>query len=106
MEQIRATQTPSHDDELGRAWEALPGHSHSALPATGPLPGYSSPRVSDLIALLGSVPLAGSSGELIDQLRGLEELKSAITGLQARAAVAFDRAQRAEQARAGVPASE
>ncbi|NHW46550.1 DUF222 domain-containing protein [Paenarthrobacter sp. MSM-2-10-13] len=106
MEQIRATQTPSHDDELGRAWEALPGHSHSALPATGPLPGYSSPRVSDLIALLGSVPLAGSSGELIDQLRGLEELKSAITGLQARAAVAFDHAQRAEQAAAGVPASE
>ncbi|BCW62022.1 HNH endonuclease signature motif containing protein [Arthrobacter sp. StoSoilB22] len=106
MEQIRATQTPSHDDELGRAWEALPGHSYSALPAAGLLPGYSSPRVSDLIALLGSVPLAGSSGELIDQLRGLEELKSAITGLQARAAVAFDHAQRAEQAAAGVPASE
>ncbi|TQS94466.1 HNH endonuclease [Arthrobacter sp. TS-15] len=105
MEQIRATQTPSHD-ELGRAWEALPGHSDSALPATGPVSGHSSPRVSDLVALLGSVPLAGSSGELIDQLRGLEELKSAITGLQARAAVAFDLAQRAEQARAGVPASE
>ncbi|MCM0618534.1 13E12 repeat family protein, partial [Paenarthrobacter sp. TYUT067] len=106
MEQIRATQTPSHDDELGRAWEALPGHSDSALPATGPVSGHSSLRVSDLVALLGSVPLAGSSGELIDQLRGLEELKSAITGLQARAAVAFDLAQRAEQARAGVPASE
>ncbi|WP_024819326.1 HNH endonuclease [Arthrobacter sp. 31Y] len=46
------------------------------------------------------------SGDLIEQLRVLEEMKSAITALQARVAVAFDLAQRAEQAGAGVPASE
>ncbi|MEO3942829.1 DUF222 domain-containing protein [Paenarthrobacter nicotinovorans] len=36
----------------------------------------------------------------------LEEMKSAISGLQAQIAVAFDLAQRAEQAEAGVPAAE
>ncbi|MGR0160821.1 DUF222 domain-containing protein [Paenarthrobacter nitroguajacolicus] len=46
------------------------------------------------------------SGDLIEQLRVLEEMKSAITALQARVVVAFDLAQRAEQAEAGVPASE
>ncbi|WP_443192742.1 HNH endonuclease [Paenarthrobacter sp. AB444] len=46
------------------------------------------------------------SADLIEQLRVLEEMKSAICGLQARVAVAFDLAQRAEQAEAGVPASE
>ncbi|VXB20942.1 HNH endonuclease [Arthrobacter sp. 9V] len=46
------------------------------------------------------------SSDLIEQLRVLEEMKSAITALQARVAVAFDLAQRAEQADAGVPASE
>ncbi|TVU59260.1 DUF222 domain-containing protein [Paenarthrobacter nitroguajacolicus] len=46
------------------------------------------------------------SGDLIEQLRALEEMKSAITALQARVAVAFDLAQRQEQAEAGVPSSE
>ncbi|MGA8789889.1 MAG: DUF222 domain-containing protein [Paenarthrobacter sp.] len=46
------------------------------------------------------------SGDLIEQLRVLEEMKSAISALQARVAVAFDLAQRAEQAEAGVPAAE
>jgi hypothetical protein len=46
------------------------------------------------------------SGDLIEQLRVLEEMKSAITALQARVAVAFDLAQRQEQAEAGVPSSE
>ncbi|MFF2842252.1 HNH endonuclease [Paenarthrobacter sp. NPDC057981] len=46
------------------------------------------------------------SADLIDQLRVLEEMKSAICGLQARVAVAFDLAQRAEQAETGIPASE
>jgi hypothetical protein len=103
MEQIRATQTPSHD-ELDRASEHLPGDS--TPPFSGAPSGHSAPRVSDLIALLGSVPPGDSSGELIDQIRGLEDLKSAITGLQARIAVAFDLAQRHEQAAAGVPKAE
>ncbi|SDX47459.1 protein of unknown function [Arthrobacter sp. cf158] len=56
--------------------------------------------------VLLAAPSSTVSGELIEQLRVLEEMKSAITALQARVAVAFDLAQRAEQAEAGVPASE
>ncbi|PRB38929.1 HNH endonuclease [Arthrobacter sp. MYb23] len=103
MKQIRATQTPS-GDVLDRAAKPLPGDS--TPPASVPLSGSSAPRVSDLIALLGSVPLGSSSRELIEQIRGLEDLKSAITALQARIAVAFDLAQRQEQAAAGVPKAE
>ncbi|MBB6404458.1 HNH endonuclease signature motif containing protein [Arthrobacter sp. AZCC_0090] len=44
--------------------------------------------------------------ELIDLLRGLEDLKSAVAGLQARIAVAFDAAQRSSEADLGVPADE
>ncbi len=62
--------------------------------------------LGDVLAALRSVPLGTASRELIDQIRGLEDLKSAIVGLQARAAVAFDLTQRQEQAEAGVPASE
>ncbi|KII27044.1 hypothetical protein M707_24245, partial [Arthrobacter sp. AK-YN10] len=43
------------------------------------------------------------SKDLIDQLRVLEDMKSAISALQARIAVAFDLAQRQEQADAGGP---
>ncbi|MFJ6537246.1 HNH endonuclease [Paenarthrobacter sp. NPDC091711] len=56
--------------------------------------------------VLLAAPFSTVSGDLIEQLRVLEEMKSAITALQARVAVAFDLAQRAEQAEAGVPASE
>ncbi|MDQ0854457.1 hypothetical protein QFZ79_002568 [Arthrobacter sp. V4I6] len=43
---------------------------------------------------------------LIDQLRELEDLKSAAAALQARIAVAFDVAQRRTQRAAGIPAAE
>jgi hypothetical protein len=43
---------------------------------------------------------------MIDQLRELEDYKSAAAALQARIAVAFDARQRRDQARAGVPAEE
>lgn len=46
------------------------------------------------------------SAELIEQLRGLEDLKSAIAGLQARIAVAFDAAQRSAEADLGVPVAD
>ncbi|MFJ4229001.1 DUF222 domain-containing protein, partial [Paenarthrobacter nicotinovorans] len=46
------------------------------------------------------------SSDLINQLRVLEDMKSAISGLQAKITVAFDLAQRAEQAEAGVPPSD
>ncbi|NWL35685.1 HNH endonuclease, partial [Paenarthrobacter nitroguajacolicus] len=54
----------------------------------------------------GAVPVSTVSSDLIEQLRVLEEMKSAITALQARVAVAFDLARRAEQAETGVPVSE
>ncbi|MEV7660317.1 DUF222 domain-containing protein [Paenarthrobacter sp. NPDC089316] len=44
-------------------------------------------------------------GELIAQLRALEEMKSSICALQARITAAFDAAQRAQEAEAGVPVS-
>ncbi|MEW1823048.1 DUF222 domain-containing protein [Arthrobacter sp. NPDC080031] len=44
--------------------------------------------------------------ELINLLRGLEDLKSAASAAQARIAVAFDAAQRSADAAAGVPAEE
>lgn len=46
------------------------------------------------------------SKNLVDQLRVLEDMKSAISALQAKIAVAFDLAQRQEQAETGVPAAE
>jgi hypothetical protein len=52
----------------------------------------------------GTPPVDGA--ELINQLRGLEDLKSAIAGAQARIAAAFDAVQRSTDAAAGVPADE
>jgi len=55
------------------------------------------------LALL-SLPISTASSELINEIRHLEDLKSAISARQARAAVALDLAQRSEQTHAGVPA--
>ncbi|MFI2565008.1 hypothetical protein ACH488_12730, partial [Paenarthrobacter sp. NPDC018779] len=62
--------------------------------------------VADLIAVVGALEPVGGSGVLVGLLRGLEDLKSAVSAAQARVAVAFDLAQRREQAAAGVPVSE
>ncbi|MFK0009462.1 HNH endonuclease [Paenarthrobacter sp. NPDC090520] len=62
--------------------------------------------IADLIAVVGALEPAGDSGALVDQLRGLEDVKSAVSAAQARVAVAFDLAQRREQAEAGVPVAE
>ncbi|MFC3299001.1 DUF222 domain-containing protein [Arthrobacter agilis] len=61
--------------------------------------------VRELIEGLMSFRLGSTSAELIDQIRDLEDLTSAVAGLQARAAVAFDLAERKNQALWGVPAS-
>ncbi|MFJ5957134.1 DUF222 domain-containing protein [Paenarthrobacter sp. NPDC092416] len=53
-----------------------------------------------------SVSTGTVCADLIDQLRVLEDMKSAISGLQAKIAVAFDLARRQEQAERGVPAAE
>ncbi|MHA7284169.1 HNH endonuclease [Arthrobacter sp. TMS2-4] len=62
--------------------------------------------VGDLIDAMGSLPMSADGASLIDELRALEELKSAIAGRQARAAVAFDLVRRQCDAAAGVPAVE
>ncbi|MHA7141761.1 HNH endonuclease [Arthrobacter sp. Sr33] len=58
-----------------------------------------------LDALTALRPATNPAG-MIDQLRGLEDLKSAIAGVQARIAVAFDRSERHHQAQTGVPTAE
>ncbi|MBT2555821.1 HNH endonuclease, partial [Arthrobacter sp. ISL-5] len=65
--------------------------------------------VRDLIGSLAAIrPCNGDGGGagMIDQLRDLEDLKSAAAALQARIAVGFDADQRRAQAAAGVPADE
>ncbi|MDQ0730927.1 HNH endonuclease [Arthrobacter sp. B1I2] len=64
------------------------------------------PSLADVLALLGSVPLAADGAGKIGQLRELEDLKSAVGARQADTAVAFDLQQRREQAAAGVPVDE
>ncbi len=54
-------------------------------------------------ALAGLEDAVGDA-ERVDQLRALEELKSAAAAAQARVTVAFDRSQRADQEAAGLPA--
>ncbi|GAA5191951.1 HNH endonuclease signature motif containing protein [Arthrobacter gyeryongensis] len=62
--------------------------------------------VRALIDAVGSLRPGTDSAGLIDQLRVLEDLKSAVAGLQARIAVAFDAVQRSAEADLGVPADE
>ena len=60
----------------------------------------------ELAEALNSLQPAADAAGLIDQLRELEDLKSAIAGVQAQIAVAVDVAERQAQADAGVPAAE
>jgi hypothetical protein len=59
--------------------------------------------IQDLIGQVRGLRVSSDGARLVDQLRGLEELKAAIGAAQARVAVAFDVAQRREQAEAGIP---
>ena len=72
----------------------------------GAASGLCSPRtvIADVARMLAAVPLATDCAGMIDQLRELEDLKSAESALQARIAVSFDAVQRREQAAAGIPA--
>ena len=54
--------------------------------------------IRDLIRSLAGIRMIADDAGLIDQLRDLEELKSAVAGLQARIAVTFDARQRQKQA--------
>ncbi|WP_051420988.1 HNH endonuclease [Paenarthrobacter nicotinovorans] len=79
------------------------GEKRAAAGVAGPLAAATS---AHSLGGARSAPASTVSSDLIEQLRVLEEMKSAISALQARIAVAFDLAQRAEQAEAGVPAAE
>ncbi|MBT8159831.1 HNH endonuclease [Arthrobacter sp. GN70] len=72
----------------------------AAVVAFRPGTGTSDPDIT------GTTDIAGVGGELIAQLRLLEDLKSAIAGAQARITVAFDTARRRAHANLGVPAAE
>jgi hypothetical protein len=70
---------------------------HAAMQAPGV-------TVPDLARMLAALPAPASAAELINETRELEDMKCALAARQARNAVAFDLAQRREQADAGVPA--
>jgi X-X-X-Leu-X-X-Gly heptad repeat protein len=62
--------------------------------------------VQDLVAGVRSLRPGATGAGLIDQIRGLEDLKSAAAAAQARLSIAFDHLERQRQAGAGVPAAE
>ena len=64
------------------------------------------PSIGDVLNLLARVPVPADGAGMIEQIRGLEDLKSLAGARQADTAVAFDLSQRREQAAAGVPADE
>ncbi|MDQ0771502.1 hypothetical protein QF031_004251 [Pseudarthrobacter defluvii] len=79
----------------------------AGLPAVDAIPcPPAAPSIDDVLKLLACVPLARDGAGMIDQIRGLEDLKSLAGTRQADATVAFDLQQRGEQAAAGVPAEE
>ena len=63
-------------------------------------------KVNDVTRFLAAVAPSTDRAELIDQLRELEDLKSAASALQAQVAVTFDGLERRSQQEAGVPAVE
>ncbi|MGY3379122.1 hypothetical protein ACVWYS_001079 [Arthrobacter sp. TE12231] len=75
-------------------------------PETGPADTApaSAVTVADLARILAFLPAPDTAAALIDEIRDLEDLKSAAAAQQARLSVAFDALQRREQAAAGVPA--
>ena len=60
-------------------------------------------EIRSATAALAGLGTGSNDRERIDLLRGLEELKCAAEGAQARVAADFDRSQRAAEAAAGVP---
>ena len=68
-------------------------------------PGPNAGMVAGWVAALARMGHGVGDAELINQLRVLEDLKSAAAAAQARAAVVFDASQRRAQTAAGVPAA-
>ncbi|SCC26673.1 HNH endonuclease [Pseudarthrobacter enclensis] len=78
--------------------EAVLGLAEDAVTGSEPL--------ARIVALLDNAPVAADAVGMIDQLRLLEDVKSVAAAKQAEITVAFDLAQRREQAAAGVPADQ
>ncbi|MFC8408908.1 HNH endonuclease [Arthrobacter sp. NPDC057259] len=55
---------------------------------------------------VGAVPVVGDAAAIVDEIRALEDRKSAIAARQARLAVALDLVRRREQAALGLPADQ
>jgi hypothetical protein len=86
---------------------ALPVAAVETAPVEAPeTHGGSLLTIPDLITEVRRLQVSSDSAGLIDQLHGFEELKAAASAAQARVAVAFDVAERREQAEAGVPVTE
>src|SRR5215207_3639949 len=79
------------------------GGSHSA--AVRP-PAVTTTDLKDWLAALAALDADVSDAERIQQLRALEELKSAAAAAQVRVTADLDESVRAERAARGVPASE
>ncbi|WP_246168534.1 HNH endonuclease [Arthrobacter luteolus] len=80
-----------------------PPEDSSAADAEDAVEPAGTARLYEWLAALADAGLPQSDTALIDQIRALEELKSACAAVQARAAAAFDASQRLAQARAGIP---
>ncbi|MGO4650838.1 HNH endonuclease [Arthrobacter sp. efr-133-TYG-120] len=72
----------------------------------GPDAAVSWAEIRDLLGAVASLRPGADGAELIDQLRALEDFKSAAAAAQARIAVSFDAAQRSAETNLGVPADE
>ena len=91
-----AVPTPFHGAEGIGATDGCAAECNTATGVT----------VADLARILAFLPAPDSAAALIDEIRDLEDLKSAMAARQARHAVALDLSQRRDQAAAGVPAEQ
>ncbi|MEQ4518544.1 DUF222 domain-containing protein [Pseudarthrobacter sp. B907] len=76
---------------------------HKVLADPPPIGGVT---VTDLARILAAGPARATAAGLIDEIRKLEDQKSALAARQARLSVAFDLLQRRAQADAGLPAEQ
>ena len=98
----RVADAPESSPPLSSVASAETRQVSPAAPSVPPV----APSIGDVLSLLARVPLAADPAGMIDQLRGLEDLKCLAGARQADTAVAFDLQQRRQQAAAGVPAGE
>jgi hypothetical protein len=91
--------------------EVVPaGHGDTGFSRAGHAPGSgpdtAETALGDLARIVPAIRPATDAAGMIDQIRALEDVKSAAAALQARIAVSFDAAQRTAQRAAGMPAEQ